>query len=207
MRSLSEKKAKAVIFDFDGMLFKEEEWFSSKLSREFGIPNEMMKPFFVGDLPRCQKGQLDMKQILGKHLKQWGLDSMSFDSFMKMWFNHGKVNEDLLQYAKDIKSENLIFALITNNEKYRIEYVVEKYDLNEIIDIIVKPYEVGSIKPEKQIYEYTIKKIGLKPSDIIFFDDNKESVEAAREVGMSSYPYKGLDDFKVKVSSFVKTNI
>ena len=50
------------------------------------------------------------------------------------------------------------------------------------------------IKPDPEIYDFVIKDFEISPSEILFFDDNPECVEAAKEAGMSACLTKGIDE-------------
>lgn len=49
--------------------------------------------------------------------------------------------------------------------------------------VIVLSHEVGSLKPDRAIYETAARMAGVPPEQIFFTDDVPEHVEAAREAG------------------------
>ena len=49
-------------------------------------------------------------------------------------------------------------------------------------------------KPEKEIYQMVISKSGIKASNFIFFDDMKENIDAAKNVGMNGYLVSNISD-------------
>ena len=60
-------------------------------------------------------------------------------------------------------------------------------------------YEIGLLKPELEIYEYAIEKLGCNPYEIIFFDDNEANVQAALKAGMNSHKVRDFEDLKDKM--------
>lgn len=60
-------------------------------------------------------------------------------------------------------------------------------------------YEIGLLKPELAIYTYVIEKLGCRPDEIIFFDDNEENIRAALKAGMNAYRVTGFEDLKEKL--------
>ncbi|MDE1848393.1 MAG: HAD-IA family hydrolase, partial [Candidatus Micrarchaeota archaeon] len=46
------------------------------------------------------------------------------------------------------------------------------------------------IKPDPRIYKHAIKKLGLRPSEILFVDDKKKNADAARQAGMAAILFK-----------------
>lgn len=74
------------------------------------------------------------------------------------------------------------------------------------------PYEVFTLKhnPEKTDPEYfrvLMKRLDLKPEDIVYFEHDKEAVESARSLGINSFYYdpirRNLDELKSFLDSSV----
>ncbi|TDT32700.1 HAD family hydrolase [Naumannella halotolerans] len=51
--------------------------------------------------------------------------------------------------------------------------------------------EVGLMKPDPRIYRFTSERIGVDPSQLIFFDDRPANVEAARTAGWRAEHFTG----------------
>jgi putative hydrolase of the HAD superfamily len=49
---------------------------------------------------------------------------------------------------------------------------------------------VGFTKPEAQIYQITLDRLGVSPQDAVFVDDFVENVEAARQLGLHTVHFK-----------------
>jgi putative hydrolase of the HAD superfamily len=44
-------------------------------------------------------------------------------------------------------------------------------------------------KPEREIYELTCTRLGVKPDEVVFVDDNADNIAAAREFGIASVQF------------------
>jgi putative hydrolase of the HAD superfamily len=63
--------------------------------------------------------------------------------------------------------------------------------VDEIFELIVDSAFVGMRKPEREIYELTVERLGgVTPADCIFIDDTDVNCDAARELGMSAVNFK-----------------
>ncbi|MEU8796981.1 HAD family phosphatase [Spirillospora sp. NPDC048819] len=51
-------------------------------------------------------------------------------------------------------------------------------------DALTYSCRIGVAKPDPRAYEICAERLGAKPADVIFFDDNEHNVLAARETGM-----------------------
>jgi HAD superfamily hydrolase (TIGR01509 family) len=60
--------------------------------------------------------------------------------------------------------------------------------VDEIFELVVDSGFVGMRKPDREIYELTLDRLGdgVAPGDCLFIDDLEINVDAAREVGMSA---------------------
>ena len=61
----------------------------------------------------------------------------------------------------------------------------------EIFDVVVVSYELGHAKPDREIYEATLSKLGVVPQDALFVDDRGENIAAADELGLADLPFHG----------------
>ncbi len=57
-------------------------------------------------------------------------------------------------------------------------------------------FETGVLKPDRDAFEYALRKMAMPPETIVFFDDNPECVESARQAGLNAYEVKGVSDVK-----------
>ncbi len=75
------------------------------------------------------------------------------------------------------------------------EYDCEDFD-TKYFNQTFYSHEIGMVKPNENIYAYVTQQIGCAPSDILFFDDLFDNVEAARSFGWQARlhdPKEGLE--------------
>ena len=76
-------------------------------------------------------------------------------------------------------------------------------------DHLIFSYEVGSAKPEPEIYLEALKRAGSQPEKCLFVDDLLVNIETAKEMGMKTIHYKGygfLTDQLTKWKLIKQTN-
>jgi len=63
-------------------------------------------------------------------------------------------------------------------------------DVKEVFDVFISSAHVGMRKPDREIYDFTLKKLqeqwpdaDIQPKDIVFFDDIGENLKMAKSVG------------------------
>jgi len=181
---------KAVVFDMDGMLIFEDERFSKKFSREHRVKPKDVSEFFEKEFDHCLEGRKDLKSEVEPYLKKWGV-SMSSDELLDYWFSISIIDSDIADVIRSVKRKNrLKIVLCTNNEKHRVSYLEKKFDFKSMFDFVLRADHVGAQKPERRVYERLLKEIALPAGEIAFFDDSKDHVKAAKEVGMKAFLFK-----------------
>ena len=66
--------------------------------------------------------------------------------------------------------------------------------VDEIFELVVDSGFVGMRKPDAEIYELTLERLGNpEPGSCLFVDDLEANVEAARELGISAVHYRHND--------------
>jgi len=88
-----------------------------------------------------------------------------------------------------LKKKGYQLLLLSNTIKPHFSYIQSNYSFLSYFDHIILSYEVGSIKPEKAIFEHALKKATAHPSTCFFIDDLLENVHAAERLGIHSHHF------------------
>ena len=78
-------------------------------------------------------------------------------------------------------------ALLTNNVREWEPLWRPMLPVDEIFEFVVDSAFVGMRKPDPEIYEHTLDRLGdgLTASDCLFIDDVEVNIEAARRLGFN----------------------
>lgn len=111
--------------------------------------------------------------------------------FMRPIFSIGKCYNDTKTVLKSLKSKKIKIAIVSNTPwgspsvLWREE--IKRRGIYDFFDVIVFCRDVGWRKPAKQIFEYTLQKMNLKPDDCIFVgDDPRWDIVGPRKIGMDA---------------------
>lgn len=63
------------------------------------------------------------------------------------------------------------------------DFRIEGRELADYFDGVATSFEARSLKPSAEIFEYTVRKFGIRPEETVFLDDSAANVEAARRLG------------------------
>jgi epoxide hydrolase-like predicted phosphatase len=70
----------------------------------------------------------------------------------------------------------------------------DRSDWHEMFDAVVISGEVGMRKPEREIFELTLDRIGLPAGECVFIDDIPHNVAAAAEAGLMGIVHRTFEE-------------
>ncbi len=192
---------KALLIDGDGATIKKTKYFSDVYAEEYHIPEEKLRPFFKDKFKLCQRGKADLKQEVTPYLKSWGWKG-TVDEFLEYWFHTQTIpNQPVLDVLKDIRARGIRCCLVTDQEKYRANYISNELGFKGNFDELFYSCDLGYSKSQKEFFEIIIKRLNLKPEEIIYWDD--EDIEMAKEVGINASVFTSFQNFQEEVNLLV----
>jgi putative hydrolase of the HAD superfamily len=110
--------------------------------------------------------------------------------FREIFFAALHPNEPMIDLMRDLKRSGLRMAMLTNNVQEWEPLWRTMLPVDEIFELVVDSGYVGYRKPERQIYEITLERLGLPASACLFVDDMELNCEAARALGFTAVQYQ-----------------
>ncbi len=103
------------------------------------------------------------------------------------------VDKVIIDTIKSLKEFGIKICLISNADCIDCKFWNES-PLSKFFDFVIFSCNVGMLKPESEIYEFALEKIGVKPEDSIFVGDGgSEELFGAKRVGMKTVFTEYLD--------------
>lgn len=118
--------------------------------------------------------------------------SMEYEKFVDIWNSIVVPDPEMINFALKLKEIYRILVLSNTNV---LNASVLEADVNRLADEIVYSYEVGYMKPEKEIYEIALERAGAEPEAVLFVDDLKENLESASKLGINVYQFDTKANF------------
>jgi putative hydrolase of the HAD superfamily len=98
---------------------------------------------------------------------------------------------DLMREAKD---GGYRMGMLTNNVREWEPLWRSMLPVDEIFEVVVDSGFVGCRKPDREIYDITLDRLGgVPPEKCLFVDDVDVNCTAAQELGMSAVHYRHND--------------
>ncbi len=117
---------------------------------------------------------------------------------IEMW---SRLNEPLLRWARSLQSAGYRTALLSNLHKEFTGHVRKNCRWLEHFDCPIFSSEVGSVKPDREIYDHCLRGLQVAAAEAIFLDDREANVQAARENGIAALQYTTTDQLRKDLNS------
>jgi putative hydrolase of the HAD superfamily len=114
--------------------------------------------------------------------------------FREIYFDALDPNEPMVELMRGLRDRGYRMALLTNNVREWEPLWRSLLPVDEIFELIVDSAFVGMRKPDAEIYELTLERLGgPSPAECLFVDDVEVNVEAARELGLGGVHFRDND--------------
>jgi epoxide hydrolase-like predicted phosphatase len=122
-------------------------------------------------------------------------EEIQLAGFSEIYFSHLHPNEPMIELMRELRDDGLRMALLTNNVREWEPLWRAKLPVDEIFEVVVDSAFVGMRKPEREIYELTLERLGggLRAEECVFVDDLEVNCVTARELGMRVVHYVAAD--------------
>ncbi len=161
---------KLIAFDFVGVLVNERDIeltdVENKLERMFG-PNLNASDYLI-----------EARKLIEK-------DSIIMNTTESLIEKLYKVKDrDIFKKIKE-KHPNIKIIIATNHLSFVRNFIGESFDVDYLDDLIISA-EIHKIKPNVDFYKYLLDKYKINSKELLFIDDNKENVDSAKNIGIST---------------------
>ena len=203
--------SKAIICDFGGVLTTPLGNSFAAWSRESGIALEDVgKAMAVaterhGEHPlfMLEKGLIDQGEFL-RRLEAGLGGGHRLDTLSEIYFRHLERNHEMIDFMRELRDRGLRTALLTNNvREWEATWRAMLPEIDDIFEVVVDSAFVGMRKPEPEIYELTLERLGsgIRPSDCVFVDDLQVNCETARELGMVAVVFESTEQARSEIEA------
>ena len=194
---------RAVISDFGGVLTSPLFESFAAWQRQSGLSFERLGQAMANATERnglhplyeLEKGTITEAQFLA--MLEAELDpGTSLSGMRDVYFEHLQPNAAMIDLMRQLRGRGLRMALLTNNvREWEPLWRAKLPEIDEIFEVVVDSAFVGMRKPDREIYELTLERLGdgLAPEECLFVDDVDVNCEAAVSLGMQAVHYVDAD--------------
>lgn len=198
---------KAIIFDYGNVLL---EWNPRFIyDRYFPDDPEGMEHFFK----EVNFAEWNMQQDKGRPFKE-GIAVLSrefphyshlIQAYHDLWIDSvGGAIAGTVDILKRLKQAGYPVYGLSNWSAETFPHMRERHDFFDLFNDMVISGEVGHVKPEPQIFQILLDKIGKPAEECLFIDDSLANIQQAQKLGFATILFQSpqqlessLRDFKI----------
>ncbi len=195
---------RAVISDFGGVLttpliasFMAYHERSGLGAEELGVAMARATEAAGGAHPlfELEKGRItevEFTRRVEEHLRE----GAHLDGFRETFFENLHANEPMIDWLRGVRGRGFRTALLTNNvREWEPLWRAKLPDVEQIFEVIVDSAFVGIRKPEREIYDLTLERLGggLRAEECLFIDDIEANCRTATDLGMTAVHFRDND--------------
>ncbi|WP_332699902.1 HAD family hydrolase [Bosea sp. (in: a-proteobacteria)] len=214
---LSDRAAKALIFDMDGTIVDNMRFHDDAWERWYGGYD---LPFERATFSAKTAG-MAISDIIGPHFP--GADVAELDRlaeekesvYRETYRPHVAALTGLIELLDRARVHGVPMAVGTAAAPANIALILDTLSLRERFATIVSPSQGFRGKPHPDMFLAAAERMGVAPADCIVFEDAPNGVEAARRAGMRAVAiltmldapaFAGFDNVIASVPDFVALN-
>ena len=166
----------AIVFDFFGVICSEIAvfWFGER------FPDEVAKRMKDECFTLADRGDIDEEEVFKRLSAISGDDPKEIE---RDFYSRAIINKDTVALIERLKENNRV-SLLSNAMANFLHRILRENDLYRLFETMVISGEEHVIKPEPEIFELLLSRMGVSAGEAVFIDDNPKNVAAARAIGM-----------------------
>ena len=115
------------------------------------------------------------------------------DEFLKSFLSWDRGFEPGSQELLKKLRPHFLLGCVSNNNILHWTRLCRRYSMEQLFHKLYPSHEIGMVKPSQKVFEYIVSDIGGSPEQFLFFDDNPECVENARQKGLNAEQVAGVE--------------
>jgi putative hydrolase of the HAD superfamily len=195
-------KTRAVIFDFGGVLcFHPERELIARAAEHCGVEYDTFLRSLWKDRLAYDGGldPLEYWRGVAKHAGSMFDDDLiarMIEREIEFW---SRYDDRVLAWVDDLRANGVRTAVLSNLPRPLGENLRKVEGFLDHFDHVTFSYELGLVKPQREIYDDAVRGVGVPAGECLFLDDRSENIEGAHEAGLHAELFTTWEEFVVEM--------
>ncbi len=189
-------KIRAVILDYGLVLCQPpRQEHIDRMATAIGVDHQTFWRLYEQNRGPLDKGELtpaafwkSLARDAGTKVDAFTIERLQ-DLDIEMW---DTLEQPLLEWVQTLRSNGFKTALLSNSDPRFVAHLRKNRPWLRFFDVCVFSAEVRLIKPDPAIFRYTLDKLAIEPSAVLFIDDRFSNVSVAQSLGIASIKFTSL---------------
>jgi len=183
---------RAMIFDLMDVLLRIEDvsewrrWEADTGVAEGGLARAMFQSLRFKEAIMGQAPEAELWRDVARAL---GLGADEPETLAAVFYSAFRLNTGLVEFIRALRLRWKI-AVLTNTPSDMRGILTRRFSLDREVDAIIISAEEGLRKPQAEMYQLALDRLGAQPQETIFVDDDAVFIAAAEALGMRTVPFK-----------------
>lgn len=176
-----------LVFDFFGVLCTDIStfWFEQHFAEKGNdLRHQYLRP--------ADRGEISQEALFAELAAMAGV---SPEEVERDWTSHITFNTELIELIKELKGSYKI-GLLSNATSPFFHTIMALSGTLGLFDQVVVSSEVGYVKPEPEIYQTILERLGATPGESLMIDDTPANIDGAMRIGMNAHRYTSVADLR-----------
>lgn len=186
---------RALIFDCFGVLYWDHinRMYNLVHTDQFGALNDLIHA--------CDHGFISKDDLVAQVADLAGISREAVAAVIRE--KHTR-NDELVKRVAELRGQYKT-AMLTNMGSETLDTVFNEQEREKLFDVVVVSSDVGLIKPSRDLFEYTLERLGVQPEEAIFIDDRPVNVDGAERLGMRTILFASNAQFERELKHLTET--
>ncbi len=179
-------EVKAVVFDFGGVV---GSFFLEKscpyISQSLAIPLRIVKKSLLPRLNKMVEEGQDEELFWQSYAARYGKKLP--EGWVERWYSYNRqnvlLNKDMQELIGQLHEQGCLTPMLSNVRPYRARILRHKGIYDSFSPVLLS-CELGLRKPDLRIYKILLQMLDLPPDEVVFVDDKRQNINAARKLGI-----------------------
>lgn len=187
---MSEKRAKNIVFDLGGVVFRRDP---KKCTLDFiDFFSFVRFPKMPRFWEEYDRGTLTLDEVIDLLSRDKGVSREKAAEYVRLAINKQEAIIPTERLIADLKSAGYRLFVLSNMSREFIDFLRLQPVYQHFEGDVVSCEEL-TVKPEREIYERLLSRFELEPSDTLFIDDREANIVAAKECGIEGFLFNHND--------------
>lgn len=195
---------KVIAFDFGGVLGPDaDDWSDTfkQIPKLTGLTESALQNLFNLHWPKLKVGKKSMKtfwQFVAKESPK----EINPNKLREIYNKSIYVKKEVLKLIGDLRKKYKVILLANDSDD---DYMIKtkKLKLNKVFDKLYYSSQLGTSKPDKEIFEYVLKDQKVSPGEALFIDNQENNIKTGGALKINSILYKNLPQLQKDLAKYL----
>jgi len=197
---------RAVIFDLGGVILRTDDpgprtALAERLGKTYAELDEIV---FANPVSQAgERGLAAPEEVWAEVARLLSLPSGEVGQVRREFFAGDQVDMALVELIQGLRGRYLT-ALLSNHWIADMpRFLREELHVPDIFDLVISSAAIGLAKPDPQIFNLVLERLGVAPGEAVFVDDNLANIQAAGQMGIHAVRFFNLGQLRRDLQAFV----